>query len=482
MVIYTLYRIDRINPINNSRSAEIDINTELPQIRQILITQLIVVIGISVGSEIVIVNHISKKIKTAKETLHFISTGNLDIDLSHLSQQAKFLQRDELDELQNELESLISNYLHPLADTAKQISSGDLMTQFAPVSEKDELGIAFTRIIETFQDLVSQTAKNSDVLRNDSVQLANFSEQTNQATQQIATTVQQIAQGATSQAEALSETANAMDKMSRDIDDVTKGADEQAKEIQNVSLIVRNMSQAIEQVLECANEGLKGFDVIQEKVSSASEKVVDMGTRSKQISSITATIEEIADQTNLLALNAAIEAARAGEQGRGFAVVADEVRKLADRSSHAAKEIASLLSNIHETVEQAVHAMDDSVNEVKNGDKKMDDINSAALQMKELSSNLNTSMDKVSAVVVENTTATKEMAANSLEISRSFENIASVSEENSAATEEVSASVEEMSSQIDEISNSAKSLSEMVESLQTIINQFKFAHSQSPIA
>jgi len=237
------------------------------------------------------------------------------------------------------------------------------------------------------------------------------------------------------------------------------------------------------------------MQAIKEKVFFSTQKVNEMSTRSNQIDAIVITIEDIATQTNLLALNAAIEAARAGVNGRGFAVVASEVRKLAERSMNATKEISGLIAGIQQTVTEAVKAMQDGNLEVESGVQRANQagqalseiltaaetVNQQAQQaslatrrMRVAASDLIMSMDAVSAVVEENTATTEEMSASSSDLSNAIENIASVSEENSASAEEVSASTEEMNGQVEELSHSAQSLAEMAAGLNAVVARFNF--------
>ena len=242
------------------------------------------------------------------------------------------------------------------------------------------------------------------------------------------------------------------------------------------------------------HETVAGMERIKKAMDLVSRKVTDLGDRSGEIGKIVATIDDIAAQTNLLALNAAIEAARAGEQGRGFAVVADEVRKLAERSSVATKEIATLVNGTQAGVREAVNAMQQGSREVEEGyklaadaggalddiltrsqsvRKQVTEISVAAQALKDLGREMTETIHKINKIVEENAAATQEMTASSGVVSTNIETTAGVAEENSAASEQVSASTEEMSAQVEEALAAAQSLSEMSEEMERTVAFFK---------
>jgi methyl-accepting chemotaxis protein len=290
---------------------------------------------------------------------------------------------------------------------------------------------------------ISSVVEGAEHLATSSDQLASASNQAGQATSQIATTIQQVAKGTSEQANAVTRTTSILEQVSQTIVGVANGAKDQ--------------SEAIHLATQVANK-ITAKDGISAKVGLSAQKVQEMGTRSEQIGVIVETIEDIASQTNLLALNAAIEAARAGEHGKGFAVVADEVRKLAERASTATKEVGGLVRSIQKIVAEAVNMATGASKDIE-------------LASEELIS----AIERVSNVIEENTLAVVQLTSGSNEMMVSIENIASVSEENSAAVEEVSASTEEMSAQVEEVTASTSGLAEMARSLQTAVNQFTVA-------
>jgi methyl-accepting chemotaxis protein len=469
---------------------------------------------VSIGLGVLVSGSLRKPITVLGEITNLVSNGDLVRDLDQKVKDSLAQRKDEVGDIAKAINRLII-YMQGAADAANEISKNNLTVKVTSNSAKDELSIAFAKMVDSLRGSVGQIAQSASSLTIASEQLAHASSQAGQATSQIATTIQQVARGTTQQSEAVNKTASSVEQMSRAIDGVARGAQEQASAANKASSITAQLSSAIEQVAgnaqsvvqgstaasDAAKKGtskvqdtLKGMQNIKQRVGVSAEKVQEMGSRSDQIGDIVTTIEDIASQTNLLALNAAIEAARAGEAGKGFAVVADEVRKLAERSSTSTKEIASLIKSIQKTVSEAVIAMDEGAKEVEKGvlianeaGESLDDIlkaaegvseqaeqaAAAAEQMSASANELVAAVDSVSAVIEENTAATEEMAAGSTEVTQAIENIASVSEENSAAVEEVSASAEEMSAQVEEVTASAQTLAELAKQLQAVVNQFK---------
>lgn len=278
---------------------------------------------------------------------------------------------------------------------------------------------------------------------------------------------------------------------------------EMADTLETVSANAANVAEDTDRAAETAHRGAEvvastvaGMDRIRLVVGKAAERIKHLEALSVQIGQITEAISSIAEQTNLLALNAAIEAARAGEHGRGFAVVADEVRKLAERSAASAKQIGDLIANIQAGTAEAVQAMVAGTDEVQTGSKlaaeagrSLDEIRDrvqraaadvrgiaeAVVQVRKGAQNVVHAFDQMAAVTEENTAATEEMSASVTQVAKAVERIAAIAQENAAASQEVSSSVEELTASSEEVASSAQGLAKIAQELQEQVARFKVA-------
>lgn len=319
-----------------------------------------------------------------------------------------------------------------MVEAAFRIADGDLTVQLAvPPSDKTSLLSAIGQMQTNLRKTITQSSQAAD--------------QVAEAARSLAVSATQVSRSSSQQSEAASSMAAAVEQVTVSINHVSESAASArslAEETGSLSTEGKDL------VLNTIGE----INKIADSVSKSSEVIHTLGEQSNKISSIVNVIKEIADQTNLLALNAAIEAARAGEQGRGFAVVADEVRKLAERTSLSTKEITIMIDAVQHGSQSAVQSMDEGRSQVGAGV-------AMAAKSGDSMARVQTATHQVIDVVEDISTALREQSSASVQIAQNVEKIARMTEENSAA--------------IDVVSHSANLLEKLAVALKTSVGHFK---------
>ncbi|NQW19543.1 MAG: type IV pili methyl-accepting chemotaxis transducer N-terminal domain-containing protein [Chloroflexi bacterium] len=427
--------------------------------------------------------------------------------------------------------------LPTMTDRLKSVAAGDLTNQYTvsiepvTVSSSDEvgqIGAAFNDIIsrlnesadsynsmvENMSVLIDGVRETADSVNEAATEMAEAAEQAGEATQGIASTSQQVASGAQEQAAGIQSSVELINDLTAGLDKINAGSVEQTESVEKAKIIVGDVASATDTVAsnaaeatagskaanEAADNGLaivkqtvEGMERISGAVNSVSEQVTGLGEQSAEIGKIVAVIDDIAAQTNLLALNAAIEAARAGEQGRGFAVVADEVRQLAERVTGATSEIAGLIEGVQKGVQQSIKATEAGSQEVEQGSDlakqagealetiidsvaavsdQIDAMAKSAQDVKSLSDQMVSNVESVESVANRNATSAAEMGENANKVRAAMDSVAATTEESSASAEEASASTEELSAQVEEVVASSSTLKDLASALKDSVSVF----------
>ena len=375
-------------------------------------------------------------------------TGDLD---HHIDSQ----RHDEVGELARTFSAMVA-YLKGMAATSEAIAGGDLTVTVAPLSEQDTLGHAFARMVDGLRQLVSSVRDSAAQVAGASRQVAEASEESARIGVQASAAIDQV--------------SGTTQEMRINVDNVVRNTQVQASSVSETSASIEQMVASIQRVADTArvlleisersrlevqhgigsmDKATAGLNRIQGSIHASGQIMATLGQRAEDIGRIVGVIDELAEQSNLLALNAAIEAARAGEHGLGFAVVAEEVRKLAERSAQSTKEISELIAGMQREARRAVENMEKSTATVEEG-----------LAM---GGELQAALKKISSVVTEVYKFAQEIGGATNEQSHGSSQIARATSRLNEITSEINSAVEEQASGAEAVAQAMEKMRELVQ-------------------
>ena len=363
---------------------------------------------------------LTRPMSSLTEAANALAQGETDIRVNVHS-------NDELGALAKAFTAIVE-YQQTTAHQARRIADGDLTVNVELRSDKDEVGNSFQTMVKSLSDMVRELGENERGLVS--------------ASTEIASSAELMSKGARTQADQVVQVSAAIEEMTANIVESSKNATDATEAAKGAASTATSGGQVV-------HGSIKAMQQIADTVRKAADAIVKLASSADQIGEIINVIDDIADQTNLLALNAAIEAARAGEQGRGFAVVADEVRKLAERTGKATGEITQTIKGIQRETEEAVDSMEAGIQVVDKGRELVDKAGSSLNEIV-------TMAQRVTEMIQQMATSAQEQSGASEQISKNIEHISGITKETATGAEQSSAAAEELSRQ-------AESLRVMVE-------------------
>jgi methyl-accepting chemotaxis protein len=355
----------------------------------------------------------------------------------------------------------IINPIKKLEKLMRQAGDGDLTVNIN-INSKDEieeLGDSFNDMIKHQEEIVKSVRGAAEQLNAASEEMAASSEEISATTEEVTATINQVAQDAEKQNESIVDVSGVLVQLAS----LVQLAQNRAKSTSSNAINTRAVADLGREKVE---ETVKAMNIISSGSEETSKALEAVNSLSIKVGGIITTINGIAEQTNLLALNAAIEAARAGEHGKGFSVVADEVRKLSEQSNDGAKEITALVSEMTKEIKNAVTAMGQAKNEVKNGVAIVSETDKAFVNIMEAIENIADHVNEILDI-------TGDEVASSDRVVKLINEIATITESNASNSENVSLASEEQASAINNLTSTAEETSAMAEELTKLVERFE---------
>ena len=356
----------------------------------------------------------------------------------------------------------ISKPITLLMNRIESISTGELNHKPLKITSNDEIArltVATNAMTDQLKGIVTNIQEGASAVTESSNSLKVAAHEVTNGMKQTTEAVEQIADGTEAQATSASDLRTIMQTFTQNVE----SANENSLKVQTHSENVQNMTEEGQKIINVTEKQMHNIDTI---VKQAVNRVEGLNNQTREITQLVQVITEIAEQTNLLALNAAIEAARAGEQGKGFAVVADEVRKLAEQVSHSVSNISTIVSKIQNETNVVTRSLVEGYEEVEKGSKQTQ-ISSETYH------NISVAATEMVSNIRSVTQNLQHIANNTNDIDHAIENIAAVSEQSAAGSQQTAATIQEVASSMESVAQNAEQLNETADKLQQVVQQFK---------